>query len=330
MNFIEIIRDAAAKREHLQSLTDAYRICNGQADGLGGVVIDRYADNYQIQFFTDEFLRFENEIAAAARELFAVKFLIVKYRMGGGVVGANCNSPIVGAGFKPALTAEHNGGHTIITENSLKFSVDLTDTLNPGLFLDMRDARLAFAKLCEGKNVLNLFAYTCSFSVYARKFGALKAVSVDISKKNLNKGRENFLLNGIEPQGGEFFCGSAEEYVDWCIKKEKKFGSVVIDPPSFAKNGKCTWSVAKNFENLLVKVVQILEEGGVLLACTNYSEWNNEILRKKVANAFAFNHKQAAILQEGTQGDDFPGTGMSKESCMSYSLWRSSGLTEKK
>jgi len=277
-------------------MTNAYRILDGKANGLSGVAVDKYNGHFQIQFFTEEFLELEAEIAAEIEERFKPEFLVVKYRFKN-----TSTNPKVLLGNNPK---------TVVEENGCKFSVDLLDTLNPGLFLDMRDARLLFGEMCGGKEVLNLFAYTCSFSVYARKNGALKTVNVDISKKNLNKGKENFALNNLVPLPGEFFCGNSEEYVDWAIKKGKKFGAIIIDPPSFAKNGKKTFSVAKDFEPLAIKTVSLLEKGGTLLLATNYSKWSGENLRKIAMNA------ECKILAEGTQGKDFPSAGQSKESSM--------------
>jgi len=293
---------AFEKRRHLQT-TNAYRLFNGTADGLNGLVIDKYANHYQIQFFTSEFSKFEAEITDFLIEVFKPEFIAVKYRF---------------IDYKQIKKVFGDNSKTIVCENDIKFAVDLLDTLNPGLFLDMRDARLFFANNCAGKEVLNLFAYTCSFALYARKHKAAKAVNVDISKKNLNKGKENYLLNEIEPSQGEFFCGSAEEYVDWAIKKEKKFGAIAIDPPSFAKNSKETFSLAKDFGNLVEKAVKILENNGILLLATNYSKWSYETLLKTAKNAFDTNGKPFKLLEKGTQCLDFPGSGESKESCMNW------------
>jgi len=291
----------------LKGSPTAYRLCNGIADGLDGVAIDKYNDCYQIQFFKPESSEFETEIIEFLKKSFKPKFIAVKYRF--------TDHSRIKAVFG-------DNSKTVVEEYGCKFSVDLLDTLNPGLFLDMREARHCFAQLCKGKEMLNLFAYTCSFSVHARKNGAVKTVNVDISKKNLSKGRENYLLNELEIKQGEFFCGSAEEYVNWCMKKGKKFGAIAIDPPSFAKNGKNFFSVEKDLENLAAKAVSILEDNGVILLATNYSEWNGETLLKTVKNAYAKNGRKFKLLQKGTQGEDFPGTGKSKESSMVYLIAR--------
>jgi len=302
----KILQIAASKRKYLQSISNAYRICNGIADNFSGVAIDKYNEHYQIQFFKPEFSRFEAELIENAKELFKPKFIAVKYRF---------------IDYNHIKAAFGDNSKTIIEEYGCKFAVDLLDTLNPGLFLDIRDARRNFALLCKEKEMLNLFAYTCSFGVYARKNGAIKTFNVDISKKNLNKGRENYLLNGIESGQGEFFCGSAEEYIDWAIKNGKKFGAIAIDPPSFAKNSKKTFSVAKDFSNLAKKAAKCLENNGVMLLATNYSRWNSETLLKTAKNAFSANAKTFKLLQKGIQSDDFPGSGLSKESCMNYIIF---------
>jgi len=302
-NLPEILLKSFEKRKKLQNISTAYRLCNGKADGLDGLVIDRYGTHYQIQFFNRNLLKCEQELIQMLKNAFSPEFIAVKYRF---------------INHGRIKTAFGNISQTVVEENGCRFSVDLLNTLNPGLFLDMRDARLFFAGQCMGKEVLNLFAYTCSFGIYARKNGAVKAVNADISRKNLSKGRKNFELNGLTPLPGEFFCGSSEEYVNWAVKKGKKFGAIAIDPPSFAKNGKNTFSVAKDLGNLAVEAVSLLESGGILLLATNYSEWSGEILRETAIDAFAKNGKKCKILSSGTQGEDFPGAGQSKESCMNF------------
>jgi len=292
----------------LKGSPTAYRLCNGIADGLDGVAVDKYNDCYQIQFFNKNLLGQEEELIQLLKERFSPKFIAVKYRF---------------ADRSSIKAVFGDNSKTVVEEYGCKFAVDLLDTLNPGLFLDMREARHCFAQLCKEKEMLNLFAYTCSFSVHARKNGAAKAVNVDISKKNLSKGKENYLLNEMEIKQGEFFCGSSEEYVDWCIKKGKKFGAIAVDPPSFAKNGKEHFSVEKDLENLAAKAVSILEDDGVILLATNYSEWDGKTLLKTAKNAFTKNGKKFKLLQEGTQGEDFPGTGKSKESSMFYLIAKS-------
>ncbi|MCL2207475.1 MAG: class I SAM-dependent methyltransferase [Fibromonadales bacterium] len=273
---------------------DAYRLCNGKASGLDGVTIDKYGTHCQIQFFNEILLEYEQELVEMAKSLLSPEFIAVKYRFGG----------------KSQIKAVFgDNSKTIVEENGCKFAVDLLDTLNPGLFLDMRDVRQTFGEMCRGKEVLNLFAYTCSFGVYAKKNGALRVVNVDISKKNLSKGKENFALNNLE---GEFFCGSSEEYVSWAAKKGKKFGAIVIDPPSFARNGKKTFSVAKDFEPLVAKCMDISD--GILLLATNYSEWSVKNLQTIAAKL------GRKILSSGTQGKDFPGAGLSKESSMVWAI----------
>jgi 23S rRNA (cytosine1962-C5)-methyltransferase len=267
--------------------------------------VDKYGSCFQIQFFNKNSIEYEQELIQILKNSFSPKFIAVKYRF---------------TDYSQIKTAFGKDSKNIVEEYGCKFSVDLLDTLNPGLFLDMREVRHNFALLCAKKEVLNLFAYTCSFSVHARKNGASKAVNVDISKKSLSRGKENYLLNEIKPEQGEFFCGSAKEYVEWAIKKGKKFGAIVIDPPSFAKNGKKTFNVAKDLCKLAEKSVKILENGGILLLATNYSEWNGEILRETAERAFAGNGEKCKFLAKGRQGGDFPQSSFCKESCMNYIL----------
>ena len=206
---------------------------------------------------------------------------------------------------------------TVVREGNCRFHVDLLDTVNPGLFLDMRDGRLDVEARARGKEVLNLFSYTCSFAVHARVGGATRAVNADISGKILEKGRENYRLNGLEPLKGEFFKGDSREYLAWCLRKGFKFDGVVLDPPSFSRNKGKVFSVKTDFQPLVAEVAGLLAPGAFFLASTNYSAFTPESLAKETLATVKEQFPQAKIAWARGQGMDFPGSGKRKESALS-------------
>ena len=205
--------DAAyKKRAPLLGVTEAFRIVNGAPDGFPGMTLDKFGDRYQIQFFGDELLREKRAIADAIAQKFSPVCLVVKERLSRS--GKSLENPPM-----EVLVGRPEDSTGVVREGSAMFHIDLLDTVNPGLFLDMRAIRLEMGERAAGRRMLNLFSYTCAFSVHGRLGGAEISTNADISAKILDKGRENYALNGLEPKQGEFFRGNAVEYVHWAQKK---------------------------------------------------------------------------------------------------------------
>lgn len=309
-DFQSLLEKAFSKRSSLLELTDAFRVVNGSDDGFPGVAIDQYGDRFQVQYFGPELLSRDHEIAKAVKKVFAPKFIVSKFRL----------SPSGKSLEKPEMHVElgsETKSSTVVREGNCRFHVDLLDTVNPGLFLDMRDGRLDVEARARGKEVLNLFSYTCSFAVHARVGGATRAVNADISGKILEKGRENYRLNGLEPLKGEFFKGDSREYLAWCLRKGFKFDGVVLDPPSFSRNKGKVFSVKTDFQPLVAEVAGLLAPGAFFLASTNYSALTPESLAKETLATVKEQFPQAKIAWARGQGMDFPGSGKRKESALS-------------
>lgn len=310
MNFDGLLEKAFAARAGILPLSDAFRIVDGADDGFPGVTLDKYADAYQLQFFGPELLSREALLAEAVVRVFNPKFLVSKFRLSPS--GKSLENPEMRIAFGRAENAV-----TIVREGNAKFRVDLLDTVNPGLFLDMRDGRLDVEARARGREILNLFSYTCSFAVHARIGGAKRAVNADISGKILEKGRENFRLNGIEILPGEFFRGDSREYVAWCKRKGLRFGGIILDPPSFSRNKGKVFSVKTDFQKLVAEICEILLPGGFLLASSNFSGFHPDALARETLKTAQEKFPSARIAWFRGQGPDFPGSGRRRESSLS-------------
>ena len=304
-------------------MTDAYRIFNGVGDGLAGVTLDRFGDRYQLQFFSEHSLGHYEQIVATVRELFNPQFLVAKFRTD--PAGRALEHPRM-----DVLLGSLEQAVGVVREGRARFHVDLLDTVNPGLFLDMRDVRLEveerFARMSRNGaaqdvlRFLNLFSYTCSFSVHARLGGASIATNADISGKILDKGRENYALNGLDLQPGEFFRGSALEYVQWALKKGLKFDGIVLDPPSFARFKGANFNVREHMMPLVAQCAGLLNAGGFLMVSSNYSEFVLEKFSKDVVAAVRQVYPKARTAWMRSQGVDFVGSGRTKESSLVATL----------
>lgn len=308
-DFRQKIHNANTLRESLFEVTDAYRVINGAADGFPGLTLDRFGNRFQIQFFGPEFLRQKSEIVDAIAEEFQPKFLVVKERLSSS--GKSLENPPM----EVMVGAETDSVGTV-REGKARFNVDLLDTVNPGLFLDMRHVRLDVENRCKDRRFLNLFSYTCSFSVHARIGGATLATNADISGKILDKGRENYALNGLDLRPGEFFKGNAVEYVNWAKKKGLKFDGIVLDPPSFARFKGFNFNVREHLMPLVADCAIIMNEGGFFMVSSNYSEFNLNGFARDVLTAVQSVHAKAKTAWKRGQDVDFAGSGSTKDSCL--------------
>ncbi|SMG45256.1 class I SAM-dependent rRNA methyltransferase [Fibrobacter sp. UWB13] len=306
------------KRASLFEVTDALRIVNGAADGFPGLTIDKLGDRYQMQFFGPELLTSKTEIVEAVAALFNPVCVVTKERL------SSSGKSLENAPMDVVIGAREDAVGTV-REGNAHFHVDLLDTINPGLFLDMRHVRLEveerFREMSgESLRFLNLFSYTCSFSVHARLGGAAVATNADISGKILDKGRENYALNGLDLRPGEFFRGNAIEYVHWAQKKGLRFDGIVLDPPSFARFKGFNFNVREHLMPLVADCAMLLNPGGFFMVSSNYSEFNLSAFARDVLAAVSSVHPKAKTSWKKSQDVDFVGSGSTKDSCLVATL----------
>ncbi len=162
----------------------------------------------------------------------------------------------------------------VVEESGLKYQLDIGRNQNFGLFLDMRYGRDWVRENAKHKNVLNLFAYTCGFSVAAIAGGADKVVNVDMAKASLSKGRENHKLNGHNINQVSFM--GHDIFKSWGkIKKSGQYDLIIIDPPSFQKG---SFALTKDYKKILRRLPDLLAEGGQVMACVNSPSVTSDFL----------------------------------------------------
>ena len=305
---------ALEKRAPLFDVTDALRIVNGAADGFPGLTIDKFGDRYQMQFFGPELLTSKTEIVEALAALFNPICVVTKERL------SSSGKSLENAPMDVVVGSREDAVGTV-REGNANFHVDLLDTINPGLFLDMRHVRLEVedrfrtmsgaspAHLADlanlensaqtGLRFLNLFSYTCSFSVHARLGGAAVATNADISGKILDKGRENYA---------------------WAQKKGLRFDGIVLDPPSFARFKGFNFNVREHLMPLVADCATLLNPGGFFMVSSNYSEFNLSAFARDVLAAVSSVHPNAKTSWKKSQDVDFVGSGSTKDSCLVATL----------
>lgn len=186
------------------------------------------------------------------------------------------------------------------SENGLHFEFRSEQGLSPGLFLDQRENRALISSMAKGKSVLNLFSYTCGFSVAAAKAEASEVVSVDLSKNFLEWGKRNFTLNELDPSKYEFYAADTEFFLERTLLKKRKFDMIILDPPSFGRNGKNVFKIEKDLPRLLQACQKLLKPEGHILVSCNYEKWTADDFFSLVQRTFPKTHLRAT-----SQGLDY-------------------------
>ncbi len=273
--------DAGCLRAPLCAETDAFRIANDWGDGMPGVCVDRYGDYGVLSLSSEEASSRARELADLLLE-HGARGVYLKQRARADLrreahVELAPKAPLVGRAVEAALE---------VHEGSARFRVTLDEGLSCGLFVDQRENRARLARFCGGQQVLNLFSYTCSFSIHAALASAARVTSVDLSGSALARGRENFRLNGLDPEAHSFVQTDAMEWLVRAGKRGEKFGVVILDPPSFSTSGKGkTFRVSDGYQRALTLVFAILEPGGRVLAVTNHRKTSLSAFRKLAREA---------------------------------------------
>ncbi len=162
----------------------------------------------------------------------------------------------------------------IINEYGNKFLINLSDYKDTGIFLDHRETRKWIASKSLGKAVLNTFAYTGSFSVYAAKGGAKLTHSVDLSKTYCEWTKKNFELNKMDLKQNWVLKMDTREYFKYARKKHLAFDIIIIDPPTFSRNKGASFSVQKDHPELINEALSLLTPDGFILFSNNYTEFS--------------------------------------------------------
>jgi len=249
----------------LQNNTTGYRMVHGENDGLPGLVIDRYGESYVLKLYTaawiphlPDLLRGLTAVAQPRRVVLRLSRFV--QNQAGALFGLVDGQLLVG---KPL----RNGVNFL--ENGLYFEADVVHGQKTGFFLDQRDNRARVEKLAEGRRVLNVFAYTGGFSLYAARGGATEVVSLDISQPALANAMRNFKLNraheAVAAATHELLVGDAFLTMKQLIANRRRFEMVIIDPPAFAKRKEEVERAMSAYGRLVRLGLHLLRPGGILV-----------------------------------------------------------------
>jgi len=288
------LRDAVASRWGLGHSVDttAFRLLNGEGDGIDGVAVDLYGEHLVVHFFSEEAVA-RREPIVDRTSLLGTRGIYVKIhpKQANTLVDPRVESLAPSA----PVWGEPASDPLMVHEAGLAFRVRLGDGLKTGLFLDQRENRRRIRELAREKRVLNLFAYTCGFTVAAAAGGARATVSIDASKGVLAWGRENLEENGLSGSQHAFIDDDVLVWLKLAAKRNERFELIVLDPPSYATTKISRFSAEDDLPDLAARALAVLAPGGRMLACTNHRGIATRKFRKQLHEAGR--QARRAILQ---------------------------------
>ena len=277
--FETLFRQAREKRRayYQDDLTTAFRLFNQEGDGFGGLTVDLYGDYAVFSWYNSYVYQIRQTISEAFRQVFPE------------VLGAYEKIRFKGLDYESAhVYGQEAPDFFTVLENGVLYQVFMNDGLMTGIFLDQHEVRGSLVDgLAMGKSLLNMFSYTAAFSVAAAMGGASQTTSVDLAKRSRELSQAHFQANGISTDDHRFVVMDVFEYFKYAKRKGLTYDVIVLDPPSFARNKKQTFSVAKDYHKLISQSLEILNPGGIIIASTNAANVSRQKFTEQIDKGFA-------------------------------------------
>lgn len=276
--------------------TTVFRAVHDAADGLPGLVVDIYGEVAVCQIYGAAYAHHAAAIAAPLRQRFAAVRVVERARHG-------ARAQAYDHWFEAQVST------AIVCEAGLRFRVRFDDQLlGTGLFADQREQRARVRLQARGRPVLNLFGYAGGFTVAAAAGGAAQVDHVDLSKATLTWAAENLALNGLSPSRHRMIAEDARRFVERATRREKRYGLVIADPPTYA-TGKASFQVRSDLRPLLTDCARIIDPNGLMLVSINSRGATHDWLTETALQACENAGRRAAIAAHGGQGPDYPTLG---------------------
>ena len=298
------LRPALALRQTL-GLADgesAYRLVNGEGDGLSGLAADVYGEFAVVTALSRGLLGHARLLAQCALELLpeaglALRGAVLKARLkGSGNTPERAKDDVVGEGPPDKL---------IVRERGVPYEVHLRGAINVGLFTDMREHRAGLARFVRGKRVLNTFAYTGALSVAAARAGAAAVTSVDLAAGPLAWARANFALSGLDPGAHRWEVSDVFKFLEAERARGTAHDVVILDPPTVSGARASLWAQKRDYPELIAAACAVLPDDGGHLWISSNTHSGPTVL-KHLAAGMVLAKRDALLLELGGLPPDYP------------------------
>lgn len=299
--FRERVRNAWEYRKKTVD-TSCCRVIFGEADFLPGLVVDKFSDVLVVQSLAlgiDIHKKLIMSLLVEEMKKDGIEIRGVYERSDAKVRSLEGMPRTKGFLGKPFDT------DVIITENDVKYHVDIENGQKTGFFLDQKYNRLAIQKLCKGASVLDCFTHTGSFALNAGIAGAESVLGVDASELAVEQATKNAELNGLSDKV-KFICRDVFELLPELEEKGEKFDVVILDPPAFAKSQNSVKNATKGYREINLRAMKLVKDGGFLVTCSCSHFMTYELFTKTIGQAAKNVHKRLRQVEFRTQAPDHP------------------------
>lgn len=292
----KISRAVETRKRFMPPETNAYRLIHAEGDFLSGLTVDAYGDFLVAEFNTAGMDAWKTVIVKCLQKYFPSYSIFERSDSDLRKWEGLKRSVGVLAGSEPPEAIE-------ILESGLRFGVDIKGGQKTGFFLDQRDNRGIVRDLAKGMRVLNCFAYTGGFSVYAAKGGAREVVSVESSEPAVAMGRKNFERNQL---GAGQSVWAQQDVFDYLRATKKEFDMIILDPPAFCKSKNQIQDAARGYKDINLQALKQLPKGGLLFTFSCSSYITPDLFQKVIFGAASDAKRDVRILKKTSHAFDHP------------------------
>ncbi len=282
--------------------TSSCRVIFGEADWLPGLVIDKFSDVLVVQSLALGIDRFKEEIISDLKECLAEDGIRIRgvYERSDAKVrkqeGLELKKSFLGPEFDTKVE---------ISENGVRYLVDVKDGQKTGFFLDQKYNRKAIQPLCRNGKVLDCFTHTGSFALNAGIAGAGSVLGVDASQLAVRQAEENAALNGLSDRV-KFACADVFELLPELERRGETYDGVILDPPAFTKSRNSVKNAVKGYREINLRAMKLVKDGGYLATCSCSHFMDAELFAKTIHQAADHVHRRLRQVEFRTQAPDHP------------------------
>jgi len=283
------------------------RLIFGEADGLPGLTVDKYGDILVTEVLSYGTEQVKDCIYRALCNNLADYGVTVAgiYERNEAAIRKLEGLPLEKGWYKADFVGIPESAVTEITENGVKYFVDVENGQKTGFFLDQKYNRLAVAKLAKGKRVLDCFTHTGSFALNAAMGGAEHVTAVDVSQSAIDMAKENAKRNGLDSRM-DFICTDVFDLLPSLCDKKNGYDFVILDPPAFTKSRKTIDAAARGYKEINYRAMKMLPRGGYLATCSCSHFMDNDLFRKMLISAAKDAGVSLKLIEERRQSPDHP------------------------
>jgi 23S rRNA (cytosine1962-C5)-methyltransferase len=294
------IANALAARHTLglERVSNGMRIIHGESDGLPGLIVDQYDDVLVMQLGSAGPEHWRETIADILQELCAPVCIYERSDSDGRELEGLPKRCGVVRGTLPDKVE--------VTENGIRFAVDVAAGQKTGFYLDQRDNRAFTGTLAADRDVLNCFCYTGGFSLYALRGGAKSVLSIDSSQEALQLAQANVELNGLDSSKAEWQCADVFEALRKLRDQNRKFDLIVLDPPKFAPTAAFAEKASRAYKDINLLGFKLLRPGGLLFTYSCSGGISDDLFQKIIAGAALDAGVDAQIVKKLHAAADHP------------------------